>query len=362
MGGVTLMINYTLTYSFSGYQAIRPEKPLPGPEIDTQFANASASINSIVNALDQVRRSDGALNNDVVSFDSLSEQVRRQLTGGTDEILVPDINPAAFATPAEAEGGVSNDKLMTPRRTAQALDALRAFASQSEAQAGVSGEAVMSPLRTKEALDTLRAFAGQSLAEAGASDTTVMSPLRTKQQIDAIRTANSISAELTYGAIAANASAVQAVSLPGAEVGDGVVVGLPTTGLVPGLIASAWVSAPGTVTLRLTNITAPPQLSVTFGLAMSSIAAGESETMTVDAPGAVVRNSVTLGLPAAGISSDFVLAAWVSAPDVVSVRLTNITGTPSTPPTVNITARVLGAPPPSITAPTTTFRLTAIRF
>jgi hypothetical protein len=249
------MTPYTLTYSFAGYQAIQPAKPLPGPELDVQLQNLSNSVLSIIDAVDQVRRSDGALQNSTVTFDSLDAQIRLQLTGGTDEILVSDINPAAFATQLEAEGGVSNDKLLTPLRAAQAVNAQRPYASQSQAQAGVNNTAVLTPLRLTDALDALRALATLAQAQAGENNTAVMTPLRTKQQLDALRTAHTATAELTYGSIAANSSASQSVSVPGAQVGDGVVVGLPAAGIDTGLVPVAWVSAPGSVTLRLRNVT-----------------------------------------------------------------------------------------------------------
>jgi len=248
------MTPYTLTFSFSGYQAIQPAKPLPGPEIDIQFSNLETSIASIIAAVGQVRRADGAIQNASVTFDSLDPQLAA-IIGGTNEITVPDLSDTAFSTQVEAEVGVSNDKIMTPLRSAQAITAQRPFASQGQAQAGVDNSTVMTPLRTKDALDALRALSSQVQAEAASNNTTVMTPLRTKQQIDEIRTANSATAELTYGSIGANSASVQSVSVPGAQVGDGVVIGLPAAGINAGLVATAWVSAEGSVTLRLTNVT-----------------------------------------------------------------------------------------------------------
>jgi hypothetical protein len=248
------MTPYTLTYSFTGYQAINPSKPLPAPEIDVQFSNLETSIASIIAAIGQVRRSDGAIQNATVTFDSLDPQLAA-IIGGTNDITVPDINPTAFATQPEAEGGVSNDKIMTPLRSAQTLDALRPFASQTQAQNGVNNTAVMTPLRTAEALSALRPLATQSQATTATDNATSMTPLRTKQQIDAVRTAHTATANLTFGSIAAGASATQTVSVSGAAVGDGVVIGLPAAGLTAGLIPSAWVSAAGSVTLRITNTT-----------------------------------------------------------------------------------------------------------
>jgi hypothetical protein len=248
------MITYTLTYSFTGFQAINPAKPLPAPEVDVQFSDIATSIGSIIAAVNDVRRSDGAIQNGSVTFDSLDSQLAA-IIGGTNDITVPDINPAAFASQPEAEGGAANDKLMTPLRVAQALDARRTFASQAQAQAGASTNTVMSPLRTAEAITAQRPLASQAQAQAGSNNTTVMTPLRTKEQLDALRTAHSAVANLTFGSIAAGASATQTATVTGAAVGDGVVVGLPAAGLTAGLIPTAWVSAAGVVTLRITNIT-----------------------------------------------------------------------------------------------------------
>jgi hypothetical protein len=250
------MTPYTLSYSFSGYQAIQPSRPLPGPEVDNEFANLAASVTSIIAAVNQVRRSDGAVQNGVVTFDSLDPQLAA-IIGGTNDITVPDINPTAFASQSEAEGGVSNDKIMTPLRSAQALDALRPFASQGQAQSGTDTSAtVMTPVRVRESITARRPFASQAQAQNGVNDTTVMSPLRTAQALDALRTAHTAVANLTFGAIAAGASATQVISVPNAAVGDGVVVGLPAAGIQAGLVPVAWVSAAGSVTLRITNTTA----------------------------------------------------------------------------------------------------------
>lgn len=250
------MTSYTVTYSFAGYQALNPAKPLPAVPLDVEFANIAASITSVVDALGDVRRSDGAIQNEKVTFDSLDPQVKLLLTGEATGLLVPDIDAAAFANQSEAEGGAANDKIMTPLRTAQAIDARRPYASQAEAQAGTENTKVVTPLRVAEAIAALRALASQAEAEAGTDNTKVMTPLRTKQQLDALRIANSATAELTYGSIAAGAAATQSVSVPGAAVGDGVVIGLPAAGLTAGLIPVAWVSAAGTVTLRIENTTA----------------------------------------------------------------------------------------------------------
>lgn len=246
---------YVVSYSFAGYQALNPSKPLPAAEIDIEFAGLQATTASIIAALAQVRRSDGNLQNGVVAWDSLSADVQARF-GDLGEVTIGDLSASSFASQTEAEAGVANDKIMTPLRTKQAVDAYRAFASQSQAQAATNNTAVVTPLRVREALDALRAFATQAEAEAGVENTKVVTPLRVSQAIDAQRTAVTTTATLTFGTISAGGSITQTVSLAGALANDGVVLGLPAAGLPAGVIAQAWVSATDTVTIRLTNITA----------------------------------------------------------------------------------------------------------
>ena len=63
---------YLPSYSYSGWQATNPSKPLPAPQVDNDFANISTSVNQTIDALKQIRRSDGSLQNGVVTVDSLS--------------------------------------------------------------------------------------------------------------------------------------------------------------------------------------------------------------------------------------------------------------------------------------------------
>lgn len=62
-------------------------------------------------------------------------------------------------------------------------------------------------------------------------------------------------ATLDFPSIAAAASATLTIAVPGADVGDPVVVGVPAA-LNAGLAVLGFVSAAGVVTVRLTNVTA----------------------------------------------------------------------------------------------------------
>jgi hypothetical protein len=63
---------YTPAYSYSGWQASNPSKPLPADEVDNDFANVSRSVNQTIDALKDIRRSDGKLKNQSVGPDQLS--------------------------------------------------------------------------------------------------------------------------------------------------------------------------------------------------------------------------------------------------------------------------------------------------
>lgn len=249
---------YIVSYSFSGYQALNPNRPLPAGPVDVEFANIAVTLGETISALAEVRRSDGNLQNGVVTWDGLSADLQALISNSDDRVTVGDITPGAFASQVEAETGVANDKLMTPLRAKQQLDALRAFASQAQAQAGIVNTVVMSPLRTAEAITAQRPYSSQAEAEAGTENTKVATSLRVAQAIAALRNARTVSQSLTWGAIGAGASAEQTVTLTGALVNDRVVIGLPAAGIDAGLIAQAWISSSNNVRIRLTNITASP--------------------------------------------------------------------------------------------------------
>jgi hypothetical protein len=66
---------YERDYSFSGYQSTNPSKPLPGPSLDNELENIEASLNSTITGLMDIRRSDGALKNGIVTAASLSPEI-----------------------------------------------------------------------------------------------------------------------------------------------------------------------------------------------------------------------------------------------------------------------------------------------
>lgn len=65
-------IDYNPSYSFSGFQSLSPTRPLPAPQVDNELANISYALNTLVEALKDIRRSDGQLQNGSVGVEALS--------------------------------------------------------------------------------------------------------------------------------------------------------------------------------------------------------------------------------------------------------------------------------------------------
>lgn len=63
---------YKRDYSFSGYQANNPQKPLPGPKVDEELDDLERTTDEIIDAMSQIRRADGRLANGIVTREALS--------------------------------------------------------------------------------------------------------------------------------------------------------------------------------------------------------------------------------------------------------------------------------------------------
>lgn len=110
---------YVVSYSFGGFQANAPTTPLPGVQVDNELANIAEAVAAIINSIKDVRRSDGALKNQIVTYDSL--ELGLQLT----------FDPTNGELVAAAVAGVQADKA----QTLIYRNAAEGFANDAEAQA-----------------------------------------------------------------------------------------------------------------------------------------------------------------------------------------------------------------------------------
>lgn len=83
---------YAPQYSFSGFQAQSPDRPLPAMQLDNELQNIANATAETIDALGTIRRSDGQLFNGIVSIDSLSPDVLAAIaTGGGGALGINDI-------------------------------------------------------------------------------------------------------------------------------------------------------------------------------------------------------------------------------------------------------------------------------
>jgi len=75
---------YAPQYSFSGFQAQSPDRPLPAMQLDNELQNIANTAGETIDALATIRRSDGQLVNEIVTVDSLSRPVRALIAGVSD--------------------------------------------------------------------------------------------------------------------------------------------------------------------------------------------------------------------------------------------------------------------------------------
>lgn len=96
---------YTVTYSFTGFQVNAPSAPLPAPQLDNELLNIATSIASAISAIEDIRRTDGALQNGLVTFDSLALAVQLMLDPSNATLVA---NAVAAAQAAATSAGASS--------------------------------------------------------------------------------------------------------------------------------------------------------------------------------------------------------------------------------------------------------------
>jgi hypothetical protein len=89
------------SYDFSDFESTQPNTPKPGVQLDSQFDDISDSTTQLRDAIIDIRRSDGALVNGIVTEDSLEDGLLETLTAATGSAAIT--TAAAAITVAQAE-------------------------------------------------------------------------------------------------------------------------------------------------------------------------------------------------------------------------------------------------------------------
>lgn len=79
---------YERGYSFSGWQANNPAKPLPGDRVDIELDNIANSVGQAIDSLAIIQRPDGQLQNGIVHYETLDEDLQATLETAHNEQAV----------------------------------------------------------------------------------------------------------------------------------------------------------------------------------------------------------------------------------------------------------------------------------
>jgi hypothetical protein len=96
-------VRFVPSYDFSDFEETQPNDPKPGVQLDSQFDDISASTTSLRDAILDVRRSDGALVNGIVTEDSLADGLVETLTAMTGSAAITEAATAIAAAETLAE-------------------------------------------------------------------------------------------------------------------------------------------------------------------------------------------------------------------------------------------------------------------
>lgn len=119
---------YNPVYSFTGFQVNAPSTPLPAPALDNELLDIATSIATTVSAIKSVRRTDGALNNGLVTFDSLTLALQLMFTS-TNPTNANLVAGAVAAAQAAATSAGSSSASATTSAASALANAIAAAAS-----------------------------------------------------------------------------------------------------------------------------------------------------------------------------------------------------------------------------------------
>lgn len=181
-------IRYLKRYSFSGFQATAPDDPLPGARVDDELANIATSIDETVEALKDLRRSDGRLMNASVGPDQLSSALimgftLRGIWADGEEYLAADgvVHDSVFYAASVAHTATAGTR---PDLDATTWRVLFTLPELLIAVGSLNGNVLIDATVTYAKL-AAAALASQLEAEAGLSNVKLMTALRVLQAIQA---------------------------------------------------------------------------------------------------------------------------------------------------------------------------------
>lgn len=149
-------VPYDPDYAFSGFQAVNPARPLPAPQLDNELAAIAEATAELANAVKDIRRSDGALQNNIVTADSLSPDAIKAL--GPNGTLIAEAVEQAEAAAAASIASANDASASTEAAAAQA-DVASTQAGIATTQAGNAAASAAASASSATASDAARVLA-----------------------------------------------------------------------------------------------------------------------------------------------------------------------------------------------------------
>jgi hypothetical protein len=115
-------VRFVFSTDFSAFEENNPNTPKSGVQLDVQFMDLQTSTTSLRDAILDIRRSDGALKNGIVTEDSLASGLVAALTAQTGADAV---NAAVLV--AEGHADDAEDAAFDAVQAANALEDIKAL-------------------------------------------------------------------------------------------------------------------------------------------------------------------------------------------------------------------------------------------
>lgn len=162
---------YVPGFDYSNFEAANPTKPKPGSQLDNDFDNIQRTTDDLIAGLGDIRRSDGALNNGIVTFDSMADDVTDQIINAVDERVLEAVAEAEASAAASAQSATDSAAYANSSASG-ATAAINAAALASQWAIKTDGPVAGGEFSAKYWAQQAAIHAGLPLFEAGSLPTT----------------------------------------------------------------------------------------------------------------------------------------------------------------------------------------------
>jgi hypothetical protein len=315
---------YTPSYDFSDLSAHQPNAQQPGDRLDIEFENISDTVDGVVTALADVRRSDGALKNGIVTQDALA--------AGLLDTIEADLAAAINADAALAAVSATNAHTSEVNAASSATTASSAATSATNSEASSTSSAIAAAASETAAASSATA-AGASQTAAAASQSAAATSA-SNASTSASGAATSASGASTSASSASTSAAAASTSASGAATSAS---GASTSATAA---ASSATAAAGSATAAAGSATAAAGSASSAAADAATVAASLADyqplaghsVVTVSAAGtaAVAAGTTLVVLNLASPGTVTLTLPTVASQNGVSIKISDWTGNATT--------------------------------